>query len=981
MVHNNIKEIGFLSQLAVIDNVIASCTFLNRQHRRSINKCKDKKLKLAYIYSETDKIKEFVAEVYSRYRGKIKIDDNLSYDEIMKSYTRENAVENTLYLLNKLYNDREFYEEYYERFIESPEFIKTCTNTWGREEEPIKEELPPEPEEKENDMELEYISTEEPQEEEEHTERYMGVVEKVNTFYNFFPDIKIVGTRLERADLEVFPEIGNINLEYVYNTESAKYLEGLLSNRHDRFVIVEFDREKDLKLNYKHSGELNQTQYKLTTAQLTKNKKIGFSHEFGIYRVVTPARVVDFENYISIDDEGLAGEMVYLHYKNRYYGPAKVVDVQDRNCIKFNYTAENYMIRYFNDSDVNEKYRLFDTDDYAIDEDVRMIYVYGDSEPDAEDMITDEILMKSLGGKVSTLDISDIDKYVMSSNSPYLKNCPQYIRSSRIERISSILQEKCDITDGFIKAFEKFLDGGSEKSKALLKKYGAAGDLDRASDGAGKRELEELKKLNREYFERIAWLEEKLDEYDEISRNEARLKEYAELDRLFSKKEGALSFLEERIDEKKRVLDGLDENYKEISLKVREAIDEGIKSAPKIAFEPLIANELISAASKWETGNEEELYGDYSKLLFNAELENVKKEEITDYICDRVQEYRANYSRNFIMNIMICMMQGFLTVFSGEPGIGKTSVCNIIARVLGLMKMNDALGNKTPDIVDSNRYVSVSVERGWSSKRDFIGYYNPLTKKFDASNKNVYNAFKLLDCEFEDGEDISKYPYLMLLDEANLSQMEYYWADFMNIADYDEDVKSINLGAGITTRIPKTFRFFATINNDQTTESLSPRLLDRAWMISLPVDDSSVLGYAAADAPHREVKPILWEDLYSVFGERHLSEVKNGEILESIYKVFKKHHVQISVRTKLAIERYLLTAQAVFEEEPDRPGKEYIAMDYAVMQKLLPKIDKYRITMLEELQSLAREYKLEMTDECITNTLADSAVDYTDLLN
>lgn len=79
---------------------------------------------------------------------------------------------------------------------------------------------------------------------------------------------------------------------------------------------------------------------------------------------------------------------------------------------------------------------------------------------------------------------------------------------------------------------------------------------------------------------------------------------------------------------------------------------------------------------------------------------------------------------------------GFLTVFSGMPGCGKTSICNIIAKVFGLNKY-DGLSSTLKDI---NRFVSVSVERGWTSKRDFIGYYNPLTKSFEENNRNVLRA-------------------------------------------------------------------------------------------------------------------------------------------------------------------------------------------------------------------------------------------------
>lgn len=129
-----------------------------------------------------------------------------------------------------------------------------------------------------------------------------------------------------------------------------------------------------------------------------------------------------------------------------------------------------------------------------------------------------------------------------------------------------------------------------------------------------------------------------------------------------------------------------------------------------------------------------------------------------------------------------------------------------------------------------NRYVAVSVERGWTSKRDFIGYYNPLSKQFEAANKQLCDGLRILNQEGR----ASKYPFVVLLDEANLSPMEYYWADFMNACDLDSVTKYLELGKDFELKIPQTLRFVATINNDHTTELLSPRLLDRAFIITLP---------------------------------------------------------------------------------------------------------------------------------------------------
>ena len=67
--------------------------------------------------------------------------------------------------------------------------------------------------------------------------------------------------------------------------------------------------------------------------------------------------------------------------------------------------------------------------------------------------------------------------------------------------------------------------------------------------------------------------------------------------------------------------------------------------------------------------------------------------------------------------------------------------------------------------------------------------------------------------------------------------------------------------------IPETLHFVATINNDHTTETLSPRLIDRAWVITLPQltlrDYSSSVSEAKIPAEIIEVIP--WASLRDAF--------------------------------------------------------------------------------------------------------------------
>ena len=255
------------------------------------------------------------------------------------------------------------------------------------------------------------------------------------------------------------------------------------------------------------------------------------------------------------------------------------------------------------------------------------------------------------------------------------------------------------------------------------------------------------------------------------------------------------------------------------------------------------------------------------------------------------------------------------------------------------------------------------MERGWTSKRDFVGYYNPLSKTFDKSNRKIFDALHILDTESKEG--IAKLPFVILLDEANLSPMEYYWSDFMNICDDLDTQSTVNLGEDYIFRIPETLHFLATINNDHTTETLSPRLIDRSWIITLPYVNSSAVS-ASKYSPTRVIEPISWVELKDTFIPKTSEYALSNEIskvYEQIHVLFRKANILISPRTDIAIKKYWATASKVFVEDETKTEPSIVALDYAVCQKLLPKIEgsgeQYE-KWLEELRSLCSQEGLNL---------------------
>lgn len=310
-------------------------------------------------------------------------------------------------------------------------------------------------------------------------------------------------------------------------------------------------------------------------------------------------------------------------------------------------------------------------------------------------------------------------------------------------------------------------------------------------------------------------------------------------------------------------------------------------------------------------------------------------ERVLGFVRDKAHR---DVSSNDIANYLICITQGFITTFAGEPGTGKTSLCYILAKALGLVAN-----------AKQRRFVDISVERGWSSHKDFIGYYNPLSKKMERSNGEVFNAFELMDTEC--GRDKSEIaPFVILLDEANLSPIEHYWAAFLRNCDFGSiSNRTIPLGGSKSFKLPDHLRFLATVNFDHTTEELSPRFLDRSWIIMLEptrIDDES----------DEEIEN--FEDMISFAAMKAAFCIGKNDVIDeaiqnkwnAVQKIFRDHSLQIMPRNQKMVKNYCAVGCRCMER--DTPATKYAPLDYAFSQKILPAIngngENYRL-LIEDL--------------------------------
>lgn len=346
---------------------------------------------------------------------------------------------------------------------------------------------------------------------------------------------------------------------------------------------------------------------------------------------------------------------------------------------------------------------------------------------------------------------------------------------------------------------------------------------------------------------------------------------------------------------------------------------------------------------------------DLSTYNINDEVKypdlRIKNEDVKyeDYVSFRNQvlEILARNNRkvdsHFLDNLLISIHQNTLTLLAGLPGTGKTSLAKLLVNILA----------------STEKIREVSVSRGWTSSKDLIGFFNPLTKRFTPSSTGIYPLLKQLDYECKNNLFKDSSLAYVILDEANLSPLEHYWSIFYNLTDskVDED-KYFNLDLGGTEhlRYANNLRFIGTINYDQTTEELSPRVIDRANIIRLKPENFNIDNLICQD-----IKKVLlrYKDIIDYFELLDFKDELNvafdderEQLFRDIKDKFRKLNIYVSPRVEISIKRYCNVAKKIMHEE-NRP------LDYAIAQRLLPLINVQGIHAKQKLKELQEKFPEE----------------------
>lgn len=818
------------------------------------------------------------------------------------------------------------------------------------------------------------------------------------SMFNFYPLCRWEDGRPHQITnaKELYPEKGNLlftEVPRLSRNQRNQLKNGILLN-------VEFEDSEKFAHSYN-----NLSLYALDILSLFRDGKVeqaSFDDRddgyWKAYYVVEPASPenISFDGksiYVKLDGlttareeltDTVRGQLVVVKHQDKFYGPFPLrEDSSKRLYVQTSFPGEvrgitNYFCPRENEEAV---FRVQDVN-YLVG--LKFLFVNPLlTEKGEEDMISDEGLIREVGKKLSAnselteklalwlTDHTD-DKFFETNpnlNRQRVLRLLAYFRRNLLEAkhldrfvelldqtVSAVAKTRPDL---FEEIYAKAMKD-PDALRAMQQHKMAQEKLEelQKSIASSQKELDNLEKKKRDQRAELEKKAKKTELDEEISARQKRLnilKEYEELERDLDNGKEELREIKEKVSSASEELGRLRSERAAFNDQLKSfdrQIQETAKTVANLAFDGEVTAKIMEAANRWSGDKNREAAKEKVNFLRSLKKSELEGADLHKELISRLSPFRE-YENNEFTNIFVCVAQNFLTVFSGAPGSGKTSMCNLLAEALGLntIAAEKGAGDLWPGKRRlANRYLPISVEKGWTSKRDLIGYYNPLTRRFESQDPHRFECFMQLNNEAEEG--FFEVPYLVLLDEANLSPMEYYFADFMNICDERDEFSTISLGSDFTYRIPDSLRFLATINNDHTTENLSPRLIDRAWIITLP-ETEKIIEHPRSSREDAVTNDLInWNLFLEAFGKKN-QQVSQGvkDLLSQIRGRFTGLGVQLSPRTLFSIENYVASASC-FMEANETQTPELVAFDYAVAQKLLPTINGVGDAFKESLDEL-----------------------------
>ena len=384
------------------------------------------------------------------------------------------------------------------------------------------------------------------------------------------------------------------------------------------------------------------------------------------------------------------------------------------------------------------------------------------------------------------------------------------------------------------------------------------------------------------------------------------------------------SLLEELADLHKQVRTLMKEKDELYAMKVSQLglspDEEAIADAPDSSDEPV------------DDGHQ----GDtrFPKLCaIDAEFKDYK---IVDYgnsftlseLCENFRNFCASelklyYHIDLIRLFIAALSSTKLVILQGISGTGKTS----LAYAWGKFMKHDSC--------------VASVQPSWRDRTELFGYFNEFTKKFNETDllAEIYMASYTDDV------------YTVILDEMNISRVEYYFAEMLSILEMpSQDEWIVELTPSGWSSDPKKLKsgklqispnvwYIGTINNDDSTFMVTDKVYDRA----MPIDIND------KGTPFEPIPTQAMDVNYSYLEELYKSAMNDNQISDETLDKIEKMDDYVIQHFRIAFGNRIVAHMKKFVPVyVGCGGNEIDGVDYFIAKKILRKFEQLNISFIRD---------------------------------
>ena len=427
-----------------------------------------------------------------------------------------------------------------------------------------------------------------------------------------------------------------------------------------------------------------------------------------------------------------------------------------------------------------------------------------------------------------------------------------------------------------------------------------------------------VKQLTQQQEEAKAWLEE----------NKDKLKNRDDLDRQIADAKDELKRLDDKIkDGTKAVADTMDRIDKGLD-RLNKMNLSGVQTLRQNAFASLKEG-VFSITGRAAPTNE----GELDALAMVADHMERSKFVVPE---------RLLYA--FHTSLKTSDMSS-LTVMAGVSGTGKSAIPKLYSEAMGI------------------HFQPLAVEPRWDSPKDLLGFFNYVTNRYEPTTlaRALFQFQGLHSKDFTPDADMQDYMLMPMLDEMNLARIEYYFSEFLSKLEMRRLVAPLtpkNLGV-VALEIFQGFsakgedgktvdespiRLFAnqntlfvgTMNEDETTQSLSDKVIDRANVLYFgrPNTLQAKAGGAGHNVDPRPLLKTTWDSWHRKADEGELGFA--ARTLSNLNKILADFNRPFAHRTYQAMLSYIANYPVKPGEDRDEVIKRALADQIGM--RIMPKL-------------------------------------------